>query len=797
MKVIYNIFLYVACIVLICSCRVSKHLGEGEYLAYKQQIEGNSEVPRHQLANLYRQETNRRVLGTLPNLSMYYFGKSFYSAQHFKNKIASTEERFNKKLQDPDISEGREHRLNLRKEKRLEKYKTRLEEGNWIMRNLGEPPAIFDSVLVNETARQMTFFLHSKGHLHGHVKPKIDTSGRRVSITYQVVEKRPFKISKVNYVIGTKSIDTLVRENQHRSLIKVGENYNEQAISGERERLNRLMKNNGYYDFTRQFIHFEVDTSINAYETEIDVIIQNPRGQEHKKYTISNVYYNTDISTPPDMKDTIVHEGVHYIYNNKNFSKRILNNKLQIHAGDVFSQEKIQQTQRQLAMLDNYRFININFEKDRDTTTLTAFINTSPLKRFQLTDEVGVNVVTQAFIPGPFGNVSFRQRNVFGGFEILEFNVRGSIDGQASVLDPTNILRTLEYGGNVSLSFPEIYFPTKIRHRFHPYSPRTRFLTGYTMTDRPEFTRGNLKASMTYDWFPSINRSWSIAIADLNIINTIRQDDDFIRYLEDLEAQGNPLHVAFRRAFVSSMHASYVFNNQQMGENKKSRFIRLFAESGGTLTNFYNQFTPTEDGILGLQSYRFLKGSADFRYNFPIRSKSSFAMRFHGGMAGAYSEEGVLPYEKFFFGGGSNSVRAWHPRRLGPGSFADRDGDGVRRFTFEQPAEIIFETSFEYRFNMIGFLDGAVFIDAGNTWMIKEDETRPGSGFNPSEIAVGTGFGLRFNFSFLIARLDLGIKAWDPAEAGTDRFVLKQLVQSPPLGRRDQIVLNIGIGYPF
>ncbi|MFN6945347.1 MAG: BamA/TamA family outer membrane protein [Cytophagaceae bacterium] len=806
MRLSYLFFLNFICLIAFTSCRVTKHLEEDQYLASRQRVEGNDEVSKRSLLELSQQETNRKFLGMMPYLGIYYFGKSFYSQKHFENKLAKTQTRFEEKLSKPDLNESRINRIKSRRDKRIAKIQTRIDQGNWFMRVPGEPPAIFDTTLVNETTRQMTFYLHSKGFLRGHVENSVDTNNRRVSITYHVHEDIPFKLKEVNYETKTPSIEQLINDHKDDALIKKGQQYDESAISAERERINRLLKDNGFYDFTRQFIYFSVDTNVTSTQVVIDVIIQDPPGDNnnHKQYVISQIFFNTDINAPAELQDTVRHEGVDYIFSYPNFSRRILNHKLQMHPGDFFSQTKVQRTQRQLAMLDTYRFININFEKDTDTTgqpSLTAFINTSPLKRFQISDEIGINVVTQAFVPGPFGSISFRQRNVFGGFEILELNLRGSIDGQASVTDPTNVLRTLEYGGNISLAFPETYFPTGLRHLLHKYNPRTRLLVGYNLTDRPEYLRGNLRASMTYDWLPNQQTSYTFAIADMNVINTTIKDTAFGNYLNDLAARGNPLRESFRNAFVSSMHGSFVFNDHQFGVNRRSRFVRLFAESGGTFQNVYNTFLETDNEVLGLRAFRFIKGSADYRYYIPVQKRSTFAMRIHAGIASPYGasedQRNVLPYEKYFFSGGSNSIRAWAPRRLGPGSFAQRNEAGEIIYTFEQPGEIVLETSLEYRFNIVGFLDWAFFLDAGNIWSIREDPTRPGAEFNPTEIAVGSGFGVRLNFNFLILRLDIGIKMYDPAEDAGEKFVAKHLVKQAPFGRRDQAVFNIGIGYPF
>jgi outer membrane protein insertion porin family len=215
------------------------------------------------------------------------------------------------------------------------------------------------------------------------------------------------------------------------------------------------------------------------------------------------------------------------------------------------------------------------------------------------------------------------------------------------------------------------------------------------------------------------------------------------------------------------------------------------------------------DSLEGSQLYRYFKLSNDFRYYLPAGRKSSWAFRVNIGIARPYGQSTVLPYERFFFVGGSNSIRAWPPRRLGPGSDPDvmdstrNDGtiDYGRNYQFEQPGDILLETSAEYRFDIVSFLEGAVFVDAGNVWVWKSQLNQPEGQFRWNrfykEIAVGTGFGLRLDFSFLILRFDVGIKAYDPGKPAGQKFMLKNLSFNRPFGERQQTVLNVGIGYPF
>jgi hypothetical protein len=303
-------------------------------------------------------------------------------------------------------------------------------------------------------------------------------------------------------------------------------------------------------------------------------------------------------------------------------------------------------------------------------------------------------------------------------------------------------------------------------------------------------------------------------VASLSVINSTT-DPTFQDFLEtQFEELGNTLIYSFRPSFVSSMTFAMTWNHNNYGSpDESSAFIRWSVESGGTLQNLF-EFPIIEKR--DLQAFKYIRANLDMRRINILNKNTTVAYRFNGGVAYSYDSDDVLPYEKYFFAGGSNSVRAWRPRRLGQGSFkptlsSDVKEDGYFNYQFEKPGEILLEASIELRKKLFGFIEGAVFLDAGNVWtfksLIKQDENgdlveNGNSEFKANqflkEIGIGTGFGLRFNFSFLILRFDMGIKMYDPARDAGDRFVLRDLKFLRPFGAtREPVIYNIGIGYPF
>jgi outer membrane protein insertion porin family len=767
-------------------------------------VKGNKKIGKDALLSLIKQKPNRKIFGTMPYLSIYYIGKSYFDTAHVRMQMLKTSSAFDDKIKKNQGKPRKVNKLTNKKEKKLQDLTTKYKQGNWLMRVPGEPPSIFDSAQANLSLKQLKLYYHSKGFFQSQVNSSFDTIGKKIIAKYSIREGIPYIIKNINYKADT-AILRLITENNNSAKLVTGENYDVEKISEERDRINKLMKDNGYFDFSRQFIFFDIDTLSEKRKVNIDLIIKNPPGGVHEKYSIGKVIFNTDVASGDhEMKrDTLLYKGIFFVFFQKNFSPKILTYKTKIIPGQIYSQSAVQNTQRQLAALDQYKFININFEKNKNDTvanTLIAYIHSSPLKRYQITEEGGLNV-SQGFIPGPFGNITFKERNTFKGFEILEVGIRYTVAGQAAVSDPNNVLRTQEFGINAGLTFPQFFFPTRIRYKFYDYSPKTKIITGYNIVDRPEYTRANLKAALNYTWNPSSKVQYTFAPIDLNIINTSRITTDFRGYLEGLRNKGNNLINSFRQSFVSNMNLSYVFNNGEFGSNKKSRYIRLYVESGGTSLNLLNKILLHHDTLFKLRAFRYIKFNTEFRFYFPVSKNNTFAIRFNFGYVNAYAGPHTLPYEKYFFTGGTNSNRAWKPRRLGPGTYSVRDANGNISYKFEQPGEILFENNYEFRHKLIGFVKGGAFIDMGNVWTLRNDPARPGARFHSnnflSQIAVGAGYGLRLDFSFLILRFDIGVKMWDPAQEAGKKLVAKNLSLRHPLGASEQAVYNIGIGYPF
>lgn len=790
--------------VILSGCLGTKYLKEDEKLLFKQNIKVGKQIDKEDLEQLYAQEPNRQfpVIPFAPYVWFYYWGQKSYDTAKYEAKKAEYTQKIDTKIKEAKTKK-RKNTLERHKRNKLDKLDKTLKEGNTLMR-WGEPLAVYDSSLSEVTKNRFDLYLDSKGYFHSKIEHKSTLKGNRVTSTYIITEGQPYIIDTIFFQVGDSAIIKLLKKSSKKSYLETGKNYEQGNVSKERERIDLLLKDHGYFDFSRQYIQFEIDTAFKeSHRVAIKTIINRPsKRKNHRVFRIDSVNFITDSNIknlPDSMRTTKEYRGVSYRFFSPRYNKKVLSRRVFIKKDSLYSKSKSYNTQRQLANLDHFRFINVNY--DSTGGQLIANIYTSPLSRYQWTNEVGVNV-TQGY-PGPFYNISFKKRNIFKGLEIFDMNGRIGIEGVTSVNNPDEVFTSTEAGINASLTFPQFILPisNNFKERLGQINPKTRLLAGYTYTKRPEYERKNTNFSNTYSWQNSRNALYQVTLTDISLIES-DIEGSFREQLEILRENGNRLINAFSPSFVTSMSATATWNFNSYGLNfSNSSFLRLFLESGGTSLNFVNtEFLEKEK----LEFYKYYKVNIDYRKNRPINKNTTLAYRLNAGFAKPYGENNILPYEKYFFAGGSNGIRAWRPRRLGPGSYVQIDTvENLVTYSTEQTGEILFEGSIELRKNLIGFIDYAFFLDFGNTWTIQEDEARPGAQFKTDsffkEIALGAGFGLRFDFSFLILRLDAGLKVYDPARPELKRFILSEGFYDAPFTKdaTEPVIFNIGIGYPF
>ncbi|MGA0555366.1 BamA/TamA family outer membrane protein [Larkinella sp. VNQ87] len=852
-------------------CVSSEKLQKNQYLLYSQTVRGNRTIPSADLEALIPQRPNRRIL-RLPitfGLWAYQLGSKTYDKEAAQRALDAKRREYDQFVDQPDSTKSYKKQLR-RFNRQLTRLRRQVDEGNWIMRNLGEPPVYFYEADAKTNAEKMQRYLKNKGFLVGKASYSVDsttTLGRRVRVTYNITENIPFYLNQVTYQIADSRVDSLVRKTLDRSLLKSGDRFDADKVEAERIRIEELLRNNGYYSFSRQYIplpfdvlDLDADSSVadstrpNAHRLNMWVKIVNPPGKSsHPVFKIGEVDVFVARGEDRAMLDTVRHNGLQYLLGRQKYAMRLLDSRIFLRPDSLYRLRNFQDSQRQLFLLNQFRFANISFT-DTTGNRLRTRVNLIPIDKYELTTEGGIFVLYQGQgFPGPFGNLSFRIHNIFGGLGTFETSLRYGLEATSGYTDTKAIDFAQEFGLNTSLIFPHILFPGKVRFLFNRLSPRTQIGLGYNYTFRPEYGRQVLRGTVSYNWLKNNVHQYNLFIADINYLRANIRSFRYQAELDSLAASGSTILNSFRNAFASNIGFIYTYNTNVLGQNRRANFLRISLESGGTTLNLFSReqlrsIFNTSD-TTGLQYYKYLRANVDFRHYIPIRRKTTLAFRLNTGLVYGYGENKTAPYEKLFFAGGSSSIRAWLPRRLGPGSsipYSQPDDKlvpdfrpgrpGQFRYDFEQPGDVLIEASAELRthlFHLGGDINGAFFVDAGNVWTRRDASNRIGENFllRPSssdylprnflqQIAVGTGIGLRIDFSFFIIRFDGAIKVYDPAryfiydpdpndpnayiiegkrpgDFIDERFFLPKFRLDKLFRGPNPLVINFGIGYPF
>lgn len=826
---------------LVTACSPAKR-SENQYLLYSQSVKGNQTIETEELEALIPQRPNKRLLQLpfTPGLWIYQAFAGKYDPVSKQRELEALTTQFEQESQLAGTDSKALKKLNRRFNRQAKKKQKYIEKGRWVMRNFGEPPVYYSKADAEANTAKMRLFLESKGFFSAKVSNTADSlADKRVRVNYIVAENTPSIVRSISYEIPDKKIDSLVGYSLRASTLKVGDRYDADKIDAERLRIEELLRNSGYYGFSRQYIKFSVYEEIppkvsDSLSFPIDLVVRilNPPGKNsHPVYHIGEVQM-TLARDPKLATDTVRRNGIQYFLEQGMYSTRLLDTKIALRPGSLYRLRDFSDTQRQLFLLNQFRFANVNFT---DTTgrRLRTVITATPLDKYDITTELGATVLYygQGF-PGPYANAALRVRNLFGGLETFEVSARFGLEAQLGFA-ADSVLYSQEFGLTTSLLFPQILFPGKARFLFNTLNPRTQLSVGYTITSRPDYTRRNLRATMTYLWQRSQAQQFNFSIADVNYLQAAIQNTSvgrqFEKSLEDLAAQGSTIRNSFRNAFFSSVSFGYTYNTNVLGQNKRANFFRATAESGGTTLNFLG--APAVESLTqstGLQFYKYLRTNIDYRHYLPIAPRALLAFRANAGLVFGYGENQTAPYEKRFFAGGSNSVRAWLPRRLGLGSSYPRstslaDGTSVPVFAegqsgqfdyrFEQPGDVLIEGSAELRarlFKFVADVNGAFFVDAGNVWLLRDPGNNPNAVFRPGtfyeQLAVGTGVGLRLDFSFFVLRFDFAVKAYDPSRRYVDaatgqlideRFILNKFSLKNAFSGANPVNVVFGIGYPF
>jgi outer membrane translocation and assembly module TamA len=761
MKIPHKQYLRLLTLLLLYSCSATKFIPEGEYLLDKIKIESDvSGYKTYELIPYIKQ---------LPNYKMFGLNKTKLQIYNLAGKDSS-------------------------------KWINR------IVQKLGDPPIVFDSTLVYKTTFEIKKLFTSKGYLNVDVSSEISLRNKKTSVIYRIRGNKPYRIRNYSQHIKDENIgkELAVR----MPLIKDGMLFDRDMLNYERMRISDFLRNRGYYAFDKESISYKADSTQNNFSIDLSLNVGLARELQadgkmtetpHRKYYFDKIHLYLDfdpLKNDPEKEyvpsDSLSINGYTIYYCGKQPSirtKTLLRNCFMI-PQSIYSQSQDEETHSAFSALNAISNIHIHFDEfmRNDTSLLNVSIVTTPTKKQTVTYAVeGTNTSGNL---GIATSASITHRNFFRGSETFNFKVRGAYETIKNFDNPYT-----EIGGEMSIRIPKFVVPVFPVFTAGNIRSSTTFSLSYNYQNRPEYSRTLLSGGIQYTWQKEERFAvrHQFDLLDIDYVHLPKTDSIFMSRLPT-----GAKYFGYIDQFIVSSGYSWTkttFDPVQVQRNAYS--FRASVESAGNLLYLLNRAGNVRKDAQG--SYhlfntlfaQFVKGDVNYARTTILDKHNAIAWRIGGGIGFPYGNTKMLPFEKRYYSGGANSVRAWPVRELGPGRYRRVDSTTF----FHQSGDIKMDFNVEYRSRFFWKLEAAVFIDAGNVWTIKDYDQQENGTFRFSsfykEIAVGYGIGLRLVTDYFLVRFDCGWKAYDPSLHGKEVWV----VRNPNF--TDNWAWHIAVGYPF
>ena len=651
--------------------------------------------------------------------------------------------------------------------------------GTMFLRGLGEAPVIYDSVKAAASCDNMVMYLQSEGYLHAKASYTVKRKGRKVEVKYKAIPGISYTIDSVNVVIEDDSVhNTLQSLGALDMNLKRGMRFSIQTLDDERKRITNILTKEGYYKFNKDFIKFEVDSTVTPGMVDVTMYLHKYKASNNSPETNHRKYFINKVNFIP--------------VNSKRMALRpnVLQNNTTIKEGNKFSAAEVQNTYNNFSRLNAVRITNIHFDENEEDGLLDCGIKVSTRKPNTISFQPeGTNT------EGDFGaaaTLTYSNNNIFRGSELFSVQFRGAYEAIKG-LDGYQNQNYIEYNVETRLAFPRIIAPFLSQNVRYDNSAKSELMFSYNMQNRPEFHRRVLTSAWRYYWKGLHGLSYRFDLIDINFVHMPWISSTFkSNYLDDTNYRNAILKYNYEDLFIvkSGVNISY---------NSKNQAFRTNIEVGGNVLNAISHLTKAKknsDGqytLFKIAYAQYVKGDFDYTRLLQLDVKNQLALHFGLGIAFPYGNSNILPFEKRYFSGGANSVRGWNVRELGPGKF--RGSDGKIDF-INQTGDMKLDMNVELRTALFWKFNGAFFIDAGNIWTLKNYKDQPGGQFKfdtfLKQLAVAYGLGLRVNFDYFIVRLDCGMKAINPAYTTSNGHYP---IINPKL-RRD-LSVHFAVGMPF
>ena len=767
--------LVAACVMLLTACSTTKHVPEGKYLLDDVKInitdkDKDTPLKSAEMMNYLRQIPNHKVLGGL-RLQLAFYNLSGKDSTNWFNK--------------------------------------------WV-RRVGSAPVIYDPSLTEASVKQLSTALANKGYVNSTVT--VDTVGnldkKRMKVTYNVTFGQPHYVSSISYNIPNDTLRELILADSAQFLVKQNSVFDRNLLDEERQGISERLRSKGYFAFNKEYITFTADTAAGEKNVNLTMNLMRPYLSEsmpyytsHRPFYVRNVTFVTSYnpatmhnSTDFDEKDLVWHNDYRIFYGDDRYLRAsVLEESCFISPGKQYNSKDVDRTYEAFGRLGIVKFVNIELVPVGEIDGkiwLDAYVLLSRTK--PQTASVSLEGTNSE---GDFGfgvGLGYQHRNVFKGSEILNAKFKASYESLSGDLSGFINDNYSEYQAELGIRYPKFKAPFLKRSFKQKILAQTEFALNFNYQERPEYTRVIAGAGWRYLWSERTNKTrHTFNLMDLNYVNLPKSKSSFIENIS------NPLlRYSYEDHLIMRMGYSYYHSNKKEANMMRKLYqpdvytIRVATETAGNLlygiSNLIGQ--DKEDGtykVVGINYSQYFKVDADYSFTHSFNPKSSLAFHVGVGAAMPYGNSKVLPFEKRFYAGGANSVRGWGVRTLGPGSYFATNS--VNSFIY-QCGDIRLDLNLEYRAKLFWVLELGAFIDAGNIWTIREYEDQPGGVFKFNkfyeQIALSYGLGIRMDFTYFLLRLDVGMKAHNPA-SGQERWPLLH----PDWGRDS--AFHFSVGYPF
>ncbi len=678
--------------------------------------------------------------------------------------------------------------------------------GKWL-RKRGKAPVYLSSVKPKVTAAIIDARLFNIGIFNGLTGYEVVEKEHTAKVIYTSYIHKPYTFGELTYAIADDSLSQVILSEKDKTLIKPGKDYNLEMLRTERDRIDAVLKNKGYFYFNPDYLLFKADTSTADHMVSLQLTLKDSIPDiAVTVYSVNNVFidqdYNLNVEFSNENKDTLQYRN--YVFRGLESDQRIrpraILRSVYLRKGDVYSRQNHNITLNRLMSMGNFKFVQVKFA-DSDSAAaglldVDILMTTMPLRTFRAEMDI---VSKSNNFAGPRINASLLNRNTFRGSELLNLNLGGSFEAQLS--GKSENLYSYSFNPQIELTFPRLIVPFDPGIRNSIFIPTTRFSLSYNYLKRVNyFDMQIFQLGFGYRWKENIRKQHDLSPVSLSFSSLTNESEAF----NELLATNPFLKKSYEEQFVAGTSYSFTYNEQVIPLKRMQFFFQGTAETAGnafSLVKIIGGEKPSSDEpstIAGSIYSQFARLSIDGRFYYNFRDNNKLAMRFFAGVAKPYGNSSILPYSKQFFSGGANSLRAFQINSVGPGTHFQ---DGGTRGFLQLGGDIKLEVNGEYRFSIYRFFKGALFADAGNVWLHKSSPASIGSPFAFSkfmnEIAVGAGVGVRFDVSFFLLRFDVAIPLRKPWLEDNHRWVINGIDFGSSVWRKDNLILNVAIGYPF